>query len=566
MKKLTDLPDLPGLPPLPKDLRDLDRLAGLPPTGPRSGSLIDDVARSLSRKAPPAATAATATSEDDRAWRAHKLFADLHEKHGRAFRLFVGDLLDVLLGGPMQTRFLSDLMDERVRRLTRAAAAAEPPSEGKEGKGTKVAVAPKAATPPPIQIGGEPRFHSRSFLKRKAILASVFLDSEEYPSFLKLLKQISTVCREELKSQDPFFIPATRSDQQAALRLVVDELKNEMTQGGLVRAWLLLEAGEFQDLDWVFNETRAFGLVRPTFYDDLDKAYREAKKMLKLLVAEFSEPGGGGPDKREAIADYLQDILEVFTHHHFVLKHFNQTRPSVSRAEFESHKRDWQARLDTLRTEAQSLRDAIRQTTVERDQALAEARALRQEAQELRQKLHKLDPVEVQKQMQAMESRMNQALRERDAMVEEDTELRTNLRHLDTENQRLTQMLRDLKAIPDEMAKSVEGLLNGKRVVVFGGVGRDHYRAVLEEAGVRDADYEWYEGYHTISQARTAEIVGRCDVIVVVTSYAGHLHTWQTRNAVGPHQTLLLIHSSGAGSLRQQILEKFKKAPAPTGG
>ncbi|RCK80151.1 MAG: hypothetical protein OZSIB_3655 [Candidatus Ozemobacter sibiricus] len=564
MKKLTDLPDLSGLPPLPRELRDLDRLAGLPTEASRPSSLIDEVARSLARKSPPPAD--PATSDDDRAWRAHKLFADLHERYGRPFRLFVGDLLDVLLGGPMQTKFLSELMDERIRRLSRPPPATEPASDSKNGKGPKVPVVPKAAMPPTIQIGGEPRFHSRSFLKRKAILAAVFLDSEEYPSFLKLLKQISTVCREELKAQDTFVVPTTRADQQAALRLVVDELKNEMTQGGLVRAWLLLEAGDFQDLEWVFNETRTFGLVRPTFYEDLDKAYREAKKMLKLLVAEFNDPAGGGPDKREAIIDYLQDILEVFTHHHFVLKHFNQTRPSVSRAEFESHKREWQNRLDTLRAETQGLRDTLRQTAIERDQALADARALRQEAQELRQKLQKLDPVEVQKQMQAMESRMNQALRERDALLEEDAELRTIIRNLDAENQQLTQKLRELKAIPDEMAKSVAGLLAGKRVVVFGGVGRDHYRPVLEEAGVRDADYEWYEGYHTISQARTAEIVGRCDVIVVITSYAGHLHTWQTRHAVGPHQTLFLIHSSGAGSLRQQILEKFKKSPAPTGG
>jgi len=83
----------------------------------------------------------------------------------------------------------------------------------------------------------------------------------------------------------------------------------------------------------------------------------------------------------------------------------------------------------------------------------------------------------------------------------------------------------------------------------------------LKEAGVRDADYEWYEGYHTISQSRTSEIVGRCDVVAVITSYAGHLLLWQTRNAIRPDQTHFLIHHSGAGSLRQAILDKFKKNP-----
>lgn len=563
MKKIPDLPDLPGMPPLPKELRDLDRLAGLPGGDRRPASFIDEVARSFSRKpAGAAAPPAAGGSEDDSAWRAHKLFADLAEKYGRAFRLFVGDLLDVLLGGPLQAKFIGELMDDRARRLARAAAQAEPAPEAKG----KVAVLPREAMPENISIGGEPRWHARTFLKRKAVLASVFLDSEEYPSYLKLLKQIAAVCREELKAQPGWSLPDSPADRQAALRLVVDELKNEITQAGLVRAWLLLEAGGFADLDWVFNETRSLGLVRPSFYEDLDKAYREAKKMLKLLVTEFGQPDGGGPDKREAIRQYLEDILDVYTHHHFVLKHFNQTRPAVNRAEFESKKREWQERLEAMRLETQKLRDDLRRLTLERDQAAAESRILRQEAQNLRQKLQKLDPAEVQKQLQAMETRMNQALREHEAIVEDDAALRTALRTMDVENQRLLQKLREVHAIPDEMAKSVEGLLTGKRVVVFGGVGRDHYLAVLKEAGVKDADYEWYEGYHTISQARTAEICGRCDVIVVVTSYAGHLHTWQTRNAVGPHQTLFLIHSSGAGSLRQQILEKFKKTPAPTGG
>ncbi|HMM60501.1 MAG TPA: hypothetical protein PKC25_10285, partial [Candidatus Rifleibacterium sp.] len=123
----------------------------------------------------------------------------------------------------------------------------------------------------------------------------------------------------------------------------------------------------------------------------------------------------------------------------------------------------------------------------------------------------------------------------------------------------LTRRLQALHAIPDEDAYSVAGLLQGKRVVIFGGVGRDHYLPILKEAGVANEDYEWYEGYHTISQARTAEIVGRCDLAVVVTSYAGHLLLYQVRPCIKEHQHFFKIHNSGAGSLRKEILKTFKK-------
>ncbi|HAE37408.1 MAG TPA: hypothetical protein DCG57_02080, partial [Candidatus Riflebacteria bacterium] len=80
-----------------------------------------------------------------------------------------------------------------------------------------------------------------------------------------------------------------------------------------------------------------------------------------------------------------------------------------------------------------------------------------------------------------------------------------------------------------------------------------------KEAGVDNEDYEWYEGYHTISQARTAEIVGRCDLVVVVTAYAGHLLLYQVRPCIQAHQHFFKIHKSGAGSLRKEILKTFKK-------
>jgi hypothetical protein len=123
----------------------------------------------------------------------------------------------------------------------------------------------------------------------------------------------------------------------------------------------------------------------------------------------------------------------------------------------------------------------------------------------------------------------------------------------------MTRTQQQLHAIPDEDAYSVEGLHAGNRVAIFGGVGRDHYLPILKEAGVTNENYEWYEGYHTISQARTAEIVGRCDLVVVVTSYAGHLLLYQVRPCIEDHQHFFKIHNSGAGSLRKEILKTFKK-------
>ena len=189
----------------------------------------------------------------------------------------------------------------------------------------------------------------------------------------------------------------------------------------------------------------------------------------------------------------------------------------------------------------------------------AETRAIKIENVEIKSKLSKLDPVEVRKQLSAAEAKVNAATKELKETLEEDATLRSEFRKLDNEYQDLTSKLRQLNALPDEKAASVEGLLEGKRIVIFGGGSREQYWPTLKEAGVKESDYEWYDGFHTISLARTNEIVGRCDIAAVMTSYAGHLYLFQVRACIKENQTLFLIHNSGAGTLRTEILNTFGK-------
>lgn len=535
---------------------ELDRLGGLPVRGSPADDLASRVARGLGGQSGANAPSGSPTSppvedsDQDRDWRIHKTFAELHERHGKPFLRFVGDLLDMLLSGTLQTRLIRELLEESFARMRRR-------KGPREHRATSTGVPFSASKEKKeILLGGEPYQHPRHYLRRKTLLATLFLDPDEYSGFRKLLGQIEQVCESERADGTP--LPATAAERNIALRECFERLRSEITQADVLLAWELLAADEFAQLETAFLETRSLNLVRPTYYGDLDAAYREAKKRLKQVIAEFETAFPPDAAKQEAITDALYDLMEVYTHHHFVLKHYHQTRPSFSRGEVEAMRLELQGRIDAMRQEGGALREENRRLQAAVDAATADSRATRQLAEEAMQKLRKLDPVEVERQKRAMEAKVSQTQRELQATLEEDAELRTALRELDEENQALTRQLRELHALPDENAKSVEGLLRGKRVAIFGGVGVDHYWPVLREAGVMEGDYEWYDGYHTIPQSRTCEIVGRCDVVVVVTAYAGHLHLFQTRACIRPDQTLLLIHKSGAGSLRKELIEKFR--------
>ena len=530
-----------------KSLDELEKLAGF---SPRKGgsNKFTDLAEKLVKQVEKSAERA-GESDADKYWDIHKKFVKLYEASGRSFALFIGDLLDIILGGPVQTRLVNDMIEEKITRMRKAKEAAAEPSTQKHK------VQAKRSSKYDVVIGGEKRVFSRHFLKRKGFLAALFLDSDEYPSFKKLIKQIEIVCRESLTTP----VPDTEEKRLETLRKIIEELRYEISQAEVVQAWALLEADSFKHLEMVFNETRSLNLVRPNFYEDLDKAYRDGKKLLKLLIEDIQSAFPPAEEKQDAYEDYLNNILEIYTHHHFVLKYFKQTRPSISLKDFEITSEELHEKIQDLREESDELRRRVNQMSVEKDQALSEARSLRNQNEELKAKLTRLDPAEVQKQIQAAEAKVRAARKELQETIDEEKELLADMRKLDEENQEMTRRLQQLHAIPDEDAYSVEGLLAGKRVSIFGGVGRDHYLPILKEAGVANENYEWYEGYHTISQARTAEIVGRCDLVVVVTSYAGHLLLYQVRPCIEDHQHFFKIHNSGAGSLRKEILKTFKK-------
>ncbi|KAF1081128.1 MAG: hypothetical protein GQF41_2396 [Candidatus Rifleibacterium amylolyticum] len=530
-----------------KGLDELEKLAGFSP-GKGGKDKFSEVAGKVGKKAETTPEAGK-ESGDDRHWNIHKEFARIYDKSGRSFALFVGDLLDIMLSGPVQTRLVNEMIEDKINRMRKAREAAAEPST------QKVKVQAKRNSKYEVNIGGEKRVFSRHFLKRKSFLAALFLDSEEYQSYKKLIKQLEVVCRESIEED----LPGSESERREALDKIVGELRYEIHQHDVVKAWALLEADTFKHLEWFFSQTKDLHLVRPDFYDDLDKAYRDAKKLLKLMIQDIQEEFPPEVEKQDAYEDYLKDILEVYTHHHFVLKRYHQTRPAISLKDFELTKEEMQEKIEELRDESDELRRRINSLNVEKDQALGEARALKNSNDELKQKLDRLDPAEVQKQIRAAEAKVNAAEKELQETLEEEAELRSDMRKLDEENQELTRKLQQLHAIPDESAYSVENLMVGKRVAIFGGVGRDHYWPILKEAGVDNEDYEWYEGYHTISQARTAEIVGRCDLVVVVTAYAGHLLLYQVRPCIQPHQHFFKIHKSGAGSLRKEIIKTFKK-------
>ncbi len=551
MKDMKSPIDKPGSAPIfGGGLEEFDKLLGRPGVAGKSDSLVDRVAHKLDSRESSKTTNSPET-ESGPLWRIHKRFADLHHRLGKPFSRFVGDLLDIILTGPVQDKILGDLPADRADSGRSSRDSASSSDSGATVPG------PDA---PQTLIGDEPRRKPRNFLKRKANLAALVLDRGEYPAFVRLMKQVRTICDEEKDSG--FTVPPDPQGRKKALEEIIGKLSVEITSRFVAHAWLVLESEEFASMEWLHEQVSSAGLLRPSYYEDLDRAYRETKKLLKLLLVEFEGTAPITPQKRDGIASYLQDILEVYTHHHFVLKHYHRTRPSVSREEFETTRRELNSRVEALKSDNQDLRREAKKTEVERDQAIAEARTLRNELEDLRGKVQKLDPAEVARQIKALEAKMNLIQKEHQETLEEDAELRSALRQMDAENQRLTKQLRDLHALPDEDAKSVAGLLAGKHVAIFGGVGRDHYINLLREAGVKEEDYEWYEGYHTISQARTADIVGRSDLIVVITSYAGHLLLWQTRSAMTPQKTLFLIHNSGAGSLRQQIIEKFRKSGA----
>ncbi|HMM58635.1 MAG TPA: hypothetical protein PKC25_00735, partial [Candidatus Rifleibacterium sp.] len=112
-----------------KSIEELEKLAGFSPN--RSGSnKFTAVADSLVKKTERPAERGS-EPEIDKYWDFHKSFVSLYERAGRSFALFIGDLLDIILGGPVQTRLVNDMIEEKINRMRKAREAAAEPSTQK---------------------------------------------------------------------------------------------------------------------------------------------------------------------------------------------------------------------------------------------------------------------------------------------------------------------------------------------------------------------------------------------------------------------------------------------------
>jgi hypothetical protein len=93
-----------------KSLDELEKLAGFSP-GKDNRDKFSEVAGKVGKKAETPADAGK-ESVDDRHWQIHKEFARIYDKSGRSFALFVGDLLDIILSGPVQTRLVNVMIED----------------------------------------------------------------------------------------------------------------------------------------------------------------------------------------------------------------------------------------------------------------------------------------------------------------------------------------------------------------------------------------------------------------------------------------------------------------------
>ncbi|MBR4330603.1 MAG: hypothetical protein IKP71_12225, partial [Candidatus Riflebacteria bacterium] len=403
-----------------KDLDELEKLAGFSPSAKKDKNMLTQVAGDLVKKKD-TKPESKLDEEENRFWNIHKRFAEAYDNNGRAFALFIGDLLDIMLSGPVQARLVSEMIEEKLAKIRKQREAEALEEAAKKKK--KYNVGGKVSSKYDVEVGGEKRVFSRHFLKRKSFLAALFLDSDEFPAFKKLVKQIDIICKNE-----NYDVPVKEEDRKEALDKILGELRYEIKPVDVIRFWKILDADNFKYLDEIFNKTKNLNLVRPTFYDDVDKAYRDGKKLLKLLIKDVQTEFPPNEDKQEAYEDYLKDILEVYTHHHFVLKHFNQTRPNISLKDFELTKEELQEKIGEMRSDADKLKEQINKLIIERDEAKAEARAVKIENDEIKVKLSKLDPAEVRKQLSAAEAKVNAANKELKETLEEDALLRSEFR------------------------------------------------------------------------------------------------------------------------------------------
>ena len=110
-----------------KNLDELEKLAGFSPTS-KGKNKISQLAGDLVKKTE-SRKETNSDKEENRFWNIHKRFAESYEKNGRAFALFVGDLLDIMLSGPVQSQLVGDLIEEKITKIRKQREKASRPNE-----------------------------------------------------------------------------------------------------------------------------------------------------------------------------------------------------------------------------------------------------------------------------------------------------------------------------------------------------------------------------------------------------------------------------------------------------
>ncbi|MBP5470635.1 MAG: hypothetical protein J6Z11_15490, partial [Candidatus Riflebacteria bacterium] len=145
-----------------KNLDELEKLAGFSPS--KNKNMVSQLAGDLVKKKEPKVESKK-DKEENRFWNIHKRFAESYEKNGRAFALFVGDLLDIMLSGPVQANLVSELIEEKITKIRKQRE--KELLEEAARKKSKYTVSGKRSAKYDVEIGGEKRIFSRHFLKRK---------------------------------------------------------------------------------------------------------------------------------------------------------------------------------------------------------------------------------------------------------------------------------------------------------------------------------------------------------------------------------------------------------------
>ena len=171
------------------ELEELERIAGFSPktSDNRYSKLADKIGKKGEKHNK---TSKAEDYEDEKYWEYHKVFVTVFEKYERQFSMFLGDIIDIMLGDFLQDKIIKEMVQARIAKICKANEAAII-----ENAVTKKHNVRRKEAPAKAEIGGEPQFYTPNFLKKKFFLASLFLDSDEYANYKIIVKQLENLSK-----------------------------------------------------------------------------------------------------------------------------------------------------------------------------------------------------------------------------------------------------------------------------------------------------------------------------------------------------------------------------------